>query len=225
MVEVCGRPIIEYTLSAFDSVEEEFNINLVSGYCSEALANLHYNKIHNEKYASTNMLFSLWRGLDTLQKNNSDRELIVCYGDIIFDPLIMVELIKQKHDIVLPSNSNWKSQWSNRYKDPLEDLETFKFDELGYLTEIGNEPKNYNDIDGQYMGIIKFSKMAGISLKVELEKMFLDNFNNFHNIHLTRYLQMQIDKGTRINVMSTSEYWFEIDNISDLKYAEDNLKI
>ena len=39
---------------------------------------------------------------------------------------IISKLIKSKYDFVLPSNQNWKGNWKLRYKNPINDLETFK---------------------------------------------------------------------------------------------------
>ena len=38
-----------------------------------------------------------------------------------------------------------------------EDAETFKIDQNNFLLEIGKKTKNLDDINGQFMGLIKFT--------------------------------------------------------------------
>ena len=41
--------------------------------------------------------------------------------------------------------------------DPLLDAETFKLSSDGSLLEIGNKPRNVEEVEGQYMGLLRFS--------------------------------------------------------------------
>jgi len=63
----------------------------------------------------------------------------------------MVHLTKKKNN----SYSNWKRYWDLRFKDPLSDAETLIFDDKGYITELGKKPVSYDQIKGQYTGLIK----------------------------------------------------------------------
>ena len=52
-------------------------------------------------------------------------------------------------------DSKWKDLWSLRLENPLDDAETLKIDDRGYVTELGKKPENYGQIEGQYTGLIK----------------------------------------------------------------------
>ena len=41
---------------------------------------------------------------------------------------------------------NWLELWSKRFENPLDDAETFKINEGGYLLEIGQKPKKHGFI-------------------------------------------------------------------------------
>lgn len=223
MVEVANKPIINYTIDVFSEIDSNFNVSLVTGYFSEALNHLDCKKIHNELFATTNMLYSLYLGMRELSDTGNDGELIICYGDIIFDKRIVEDLLLAEGDIVLPSNSNWKEQWSARYDNPLVDLETFRVNSKGCLVDIGRKPVSFHEIQGQYMGIIKLSDAGRRKVLVELVNLFNDDFDRNRNMHLTGFFNYLISKGARIDVLKTQSYWFEIDNIEDLIFAEENL--
>ena len=44
--------------------------------------------------------------------------------------------------------------------DPLSDAETFRIDASGELLEIGGKTGKIEDIEGQYMGLLKFTPTA-----------------------------------------------------------------
>ena len=158
------------------------------------------------------MVYSLFQAKKWLFNYNC----IICYGDIVYDGKIISKLIKSKHDFVLPSNQNWKENWKLRYKNPLNDLETFKVNSSKILNEIGNRPKDYKDINGQFMGIIKINKTTSKkiykiynNLSVSIKKNL--QFTNFLNICIKNF-------NFKILTLPVKNYWFELDNKKDLKF-------
>ena len=58
---------------------------------------------------------------------------------------------------------NWEKLWRLRNENILEDAETLKLDADQNIVEVGKQPKSLNEIQGQYMGLIKFSAFIRIS--------------------------------------------------------------
>ena len=50
---------------------------------------------------------------------------IISYADIIYDKEAIKYVERTKGDIVVLNNTNWKKVWKLRFKNPLDDLETF----------------------------------------------------------------------------------------------------
>jgi hypothetical protein len=50
----------------------------------------------------------------------------------------------------------WLALWTRRFGDPLLDAETFRLDPSGHLLEIGNKPQRVEEVQGQYMGLLRF---------------------------------------------------------------------
>ena len=63
----------------------------------------------------------------------------------------------ERNKITISYDRNWKNLWKKRFSDPLVDAETFKIDRNKKILEIGKKTNKYIDIQGQYMGLIKFN--------------------------------------------------------------------
>ena len=110
-----NKTIIDFISECFCFAK---NIIFVTGYKSHHIKN-HFknhfknkniNYVKNENYMKTNMVESLMLSKKKLKKE----EILILYGDILFDKKIIYELIKIKGN-VLPLNSNWLELWK-RFK-------------------------------------------------------------------------------------------------------------
>ncbi len=58
-----------------------------------------------------------------------------------------------------------ETYWRARNEDTLDDAETLKLGADGRILEIGQKPKSLSEIEGQYMGLMKFSAKGSQLLK------------------------------------------------------------
>ena len=65
--------------------------------------------------------------------------------------------MKSNHDMSIVIDLNWKEYWDKRFDNPLDDAETLKINSEGNIVEIGQKPKNIEEINGQYIGLMKFN--------------------------------------------------------------------
>jgi len=151
-LKIYGKTLIERQIENLYAVGIK-NISLVVGYKKEKFLYLKKKLFLNKNWNNTNMIYSLFKSKKWL----FNCDCIICYSDIIYDKKILKQLLNHKSDFVIPYNLNWKQNWKDRYKNPLKDLETFQISN-GLINEIGNKPKNYKDIQGQFMGLVKISK-------------------------------------------------------------------
>ena len=218
MVNYKGRCIIDYSLSVCDLLKLK-NITLVTGYKSEVLVRPNVSYVHNPSYMHSNMVHSLMCGLNSEFYHNTD--VIVSYSDIIYTSDVMKKLINSNSDnFSVIVDKDWFSLWSERMEDPLLDAETLKLDAHGYLKEIGCTPNSYQDIEGQYIGLIKLTSRG-----VQILKHFYKNLDkgkqyggkSFDNMDMTTLLRLLIDAGQRIKPVFINGGWIEIDCEDDAK--------
>src|SRR5205814_1067935 len=82
---------------------------------------------------------------------------IVSYSDIFYDPKAVVDLLGSSNPIAVTYDPGWRAHWEKRFANPLDDAETFRLNADGTLAEIGAKPKTIEEIQGQYMGLLRFA--------------------------------------------------------------------
>ena len=96
---------------------------------------------------------------------------VVSYSDIFYSSDAVKLLIDSNNHLAITYDPNWKNLWTRRFDNPLIDSETFKIDEDHIITEIGNKPFSLDEIQGQYMGLLRFTPTAWLAAKkIILEK-------------------------------------------------------
>ena len=217
MVEVEGISLIDRQLSILKG-EGLDNIIMIGGYKSEMLKGKVEKLKHNPKYYNTNMVRTLFCANEELEG-----EIIVAYGDIVYSKNILKALIKSTADISVTIDKNWESYWRQRNPNPLLDAETLKLDEDDNIIEIGQKPKSLGEIEGQYMGLIKFSN-EGVKQLKEFYNLVLKNdkllTKPLDNAYMTDLLQGIINAGKTIKSIPIYDDWVEVDTVEDLKSNE-----
>ena len=111
-------------------------------------------------------------------------------------------------------------------ENPLEDAETLKLDSNDNIQEIGQKAASYDDIQGQYIGLIKIKKKALKKVKDfynALDKTAVYEGKNFNNMYMTCFLQLIIDKVMPVKAVHIDGGWIEIDTCQDLnRYSKLN---
>ena len=215
LVKLHNKALLHYQLeSILDAGISAENIAIISGYQREKIqqqCNLFKcNEFHNERWEQTNMVYSLSCAKSWLK----DNICIVSYSDIFYEKSAVELLINDNSDLSLTYDKNWLNLWQKRFENPLDDAETFKLDNQNYLLEIGNKPKSFDDIQGQYMGLLKFTPTAWNyieNLRSNLPK------NESDNMHMTGTLQRIIlENKLKIKALEYNGKWGEVDNENDL---------
>ena len=228
LVKFQKKPIIDHILeTAFKCRLSD--ISVVAGYKNNILlSHLNNQKIKfyiNYDYNRTNMVFSLFCAAQEL--NGSD-DVIISYSDIIYNKKILNTLINDNSNIAVVVDKKWKKLWEIRMDDPLSDAESMKIDKNKNIIELGKKTANYDDIQGQYIGLIKIKKNVVTKIvdfyKYNLSKNTIYNGENFNNIYMTSFIQMIIDKLTQVKAVCVAGGWIEIDSLTDInKYNAVNI--
>jgi choline kinase len=214
LTKVKGKSLIEYQIESLSASGIQ-NIALVTGYKAEMLENYGTHHFHNSKWAETTMIASLLCAKEWLDQD----DCIISYSDIFYDSQIIKDLIDCQNNIAVAYDPNWLELWTRRFKNPLDDAETFRIDNQGYIMEIGQKAKSIEEIQGQYMGLLKFSKgqVNEILNKIEDIPLSTIDFTSFLGLLLSRY--------TKIKGVENFQEWGEIDSQGDLEQYREEVKI
>ena len=212
LVSINNKCLIDHQINVLKSRNIK-DITIVTGYLGYQLTGKG-RIIMNKNYEETNMIYSLHCAIDEIRG-----ETLITYGDIVYSAQLLDLLIRDKHNISVPIDIHWKDYWMSRFENPLEDVESLQLTDDGNIKTIGQKVSNVEEIEGQYMGIVKLSQSGSLLFKNYLEKCFKEGYignTQIRNAYLTD-LMHELSQQTDIYGLKNKWPWIEIDNCKDLK--------
>ena len=209
LVELAGKPLIERQIAALrrGGVDE---IGVVRGYRAEMIDFPGLIYFSNERWAETNMVMSLAAAASWLRSG----PVIVSYGDIFYRSELVRGLAGAPGQLVITYDRAWRRLWTRRFADPLADAETFRVNAAGRLLEIGGKATRIDDIEGQYMGLLKFTPSAWSMVEALLGTLDPAGRDRLDVTGLLRRLLSE--EKLPIQTFATDGNWGEIDNPDDV---------
>jgi choline kinase len=210
LVELRGKPLLDWQLEALyaGGITE---VGIVTGYKRELLSIRGLVEFFNPRWTETNMVTSLSCAGPWLQET----PCIVCYSDIFFSAAAVKSLLKIQDPIALTYDPNWLGLWKDRFGDPLLDAETFRLNADKSLAEIGKKPHSVFEVEGQYMGLLRFTPI-GWSAVTKIRSALTGKENDV--MHMTHMLQKIIEaRLLRIAAIPVHDECGEIDSQEDLE--------
>jgi choline kinase len=215
LVELRGKPLLEWQLASLHKAGIS-EISIVTGYKSELLSNRSLTTFHNPRWEETNMVFSLACAQEWLQAE----PCIVSYSDIFYEASSVESLMTCQASLAVTYDPHWLKLWEKRFGNPLIDAETFRLKPDSTLAEIGNKPKSLTEIQGQYMGLLRFTPESWnevIRIRAELTPAQYDK------MHMTGTLQKIIEAGRMdVTAVPYEDEWGEVDSADDLAAYQDH---
>ena len=214
LVEVRGKTLLDWQISAITAAGIT-DIAIVTGYKRELLQNPGLVEFHNTRWAETQMVSSLACAEEWLK----DGPCLVSYSDIFYESTAVRSLMSCSADLAVTFDPNWLKLWEKRFGDPLLDAETFRINAEGHLSEIGNKPKSTDEVQGQYMGLLRITPSGWAEIekiRSSLGSLIADK------LHMTGTLQKVIEDGSiPILPVPYNQAWGEIDSVEDLRAYEE----
>lgn len=213
LVELRGKPLLEWQLTALHEAGIS-EIAIVTGYKRELLASRAPMEFHNPRWSETNMVSSLACAQEWLQAE----PCIVSYSDIFYEASAVESLMESQASLAVTYDPHWLKLWEKRFGDPLLDAETFRLKADGSLAEIGNKPQSVGEVQGQYMGLLRFTP-AGWAEVVRIRSGLTSA--ECDRMHMTGTLQKVIEAGRMpVAAVPYEKPWGEVDSLDDLTKYE-----
>lgn len=209
LVELAGKPLIERQMAALRHGGAE-EIGVVRGYRAEMIDYPNVTCFTNQRWAETNMVMSLNCAARWLRSG----PVIVSYADIFYRSELVRDLAAAPGQLVVTYDKDWRSLWTGRFADPLTDAETFRINAEGRLLEIGGKTTRIEDIQGQYMGLLKFTPPAWNAAEELLGTLDPATRDRLDMTGLLARLLAACD--IPIATFGTHGQWGEIDNLADV---------
>jgi len=217
MVKIQGAPILSHIVDAYNAVGIK-DITVVRGYKKEAVTLRNLTYLDNDDFAETGELDSLDKALRA--RKGLAKDLIISYGDVLFNKYIPQALCQEKEDFVIFVDSDWQNQSSYARLGGFAEcsLPNSKkaFNAKIYLKQLGDTvPKEHTH--GVWMGFLKTSAAGAVQLQTILTAMLADPVNRKAGIpHL---LQELLRRQHPIRVLYTVGHWLDINSLDDVVQA------
>lgn len=213
LVPLAGRPLLSWQLDAFRKAGVA-DVTVVRGYRKERLAG-NFHTLDNPDWERTNMVSTLLRADEILRAGPT----VVSYSDIVYKPSHLRRLGETPGDIIITADRRWHDLWSMRFPNPLDDAESFRAED-GILREIGERAERVEDIQAQYMGLLKFTPQGWDSVRTYLEGLGPDKVGK---LDMTGLLGRLLRQGVTISVCPVDGGWVEVDHPNDIAMYEKRL--
>jgi len=208
---LAGRRLIDWQLAALSAAGIE-HIVIVAGYRADLLASIGCTTIQNPRWAETNMVASLMCARHLLAAG----ECVVLYSDIVFHPSALRHLLASADPLAITYDRSWESLWRQRFDDPLQDAETFRL-EGGRLADIGRRTTCIDEIQGQYMGLLRIAPLGFRAVEALLATL---DPRDVDRLDTTKLLSLLLARGTDVAVIPVDGRWCEVDCADDLACYE-----
>ena len=217
LVELEGKPLMARQIEALRRGGAD-EIGVVRGYRAEMIDFPGLSYFANDRWAETNMVTSLAAAAPWLRSG----PVLVSYADIFYRSELVRGLAGAPGQLVISYDRAWRRLWTLRFADPLVDAETFRIDAAGQLLEIGGKAARIEDIEGQYMGLLKFTPPAWNAVEVLLNTLDSPIRDRLDLTGLLRRLLAA--HALPIATFGTDGDWGEIDNPQDVVLYEDMVR-
>lgn len=220
MVQVGGRPILERQIELLRAVGVD-DIVVVGGYRHDAIVAEGVVKRINTEYESTNMVYSMFAAEQDFDAVDA---VLVSYADILYSRTVLEAIIAAPHAANVVIDLDWYEYFAARNEDVLDDAETLALDE-GRIVNIGAKPSSVEEIQGQYIGLMKFDAGAIAAISEIFHSGLASGApigwgRPIRNAYMTDLIQELINRGEAVHAVPIHGEWCEIDTPEDFTLAE-----
>jgi len=206
MLKICEKSILEKQLENLQKANlKKEEVIVVTGYLSEKMESFCgklgcIQSLFNPFYEVSGIALTLWIAKEELKEG-----FLFLYGDVLFEPRIIQELLKRKEDICLAIK-----------RDNVREEAEKVIERNGIIKSISKE--GMNGENAEFIGIAKFSVTGA--------KKLIEELNYFAKINLnTSFITVinnLIEKGEEISIYDIKDAQFiDIDFPEDLERAKE----
>jgi len=218
MLDIKGKTILDRQIDNLLSCGIS-DIAIVKGYKQETIDVSNAKYYLNPDFEKNGIVSSLF-----FAEKEMDSDFIFLYSDILFDKKLLIRLLKNKSDISLVVDLDWKERYKKRGIQPAGEVELVKV-KNGKIIKIGKKISS-KDVHGEFIGLAMFTKKGAENLKKTYKKAISKYKNKkFHEsssinkAYFTDIIQEIIDNEYTVNSIDTYGEWMEIDTFEDYKRA------
>jgi phosphoenolpyruvate phosphomutase len=217
MIDVRGQPLLRRLVATLNETGVR-NISVVRGFRKETVDLANIKTIDNDRYADTGEVASLACAEAALQG-----ECLISYGDILFRPHIVDDLIGAAGDVVVVADARWDSPGHRAPDRQIDRVKCARAFTGSYLDEgpvplVAIAPDlPANETHGEFIGLIKLSAAGATRVKAEIARMRTDG--SLATADLPDLLTRLMAQDVAVSVLYITGHWLDVDDAFDLAKA------
>ncbi|MCP4283366.1 MAG: phosphoenolpyruvate mutase [Gammaproteobacteria bacterium] len=216
MVNIGGRPLLAHIVEALNATGIK-NISVVRGYKKEAVDLPNLNLIDNDEYDDSGELVSLLKGL---RGTKPEQDLIVCYGDVLFNKYIAQILAESEGSLAVAIDTNWVES-ANRHRQADYACCSMPHSRDSFSAQVTLEQIGADItpaiIHGEWMGFFKIGSDEINAVVKVVERMLESDDQRWAK--LPDLLNLLVKSGKPVRVLYTTGHWLDIDSLDDVLHA------
>jgi L-glutamine-phosphate cytidylyltransferase len=223
LVEVMGRPMLEWILDAFESAGlSRRDVVFVCGYRAEVIQARYpyFTYVTNHDWQNNNILLSLLMAREHLTEG-----FVSSYGDIVYEGAVVQKLVTSAADIALGCDTAWRRRYVGRTQHPETDAEKLRADGKRVVELSRTIPSE--QADGEFIGVMKLSAAGSADFLAAFDRaerahggqQFREG-RSFQKAYLIDLLADMLERGSRMEREDTHGGYMEIDTVQDLSMSE-----
>lgn len=216
MVDVGGQPLLARIADTLHRVGIG-EILAVRGYRKETVTVPDIRYVDNDDYADTGEVYSLSLALEAAGK---DHDLIIAYGDVLFNKYVVQWLVDSDGRLVVPVDERWRESANRDRQADLvhcsEPNSRLSFTRAVHLKAIADELPA-TETHGEWMGFLKVSAAAQPAVRTAVVELLADPENR--RAKMPALINRLIADGEAVDVLYTSGHWLDIDSPLDVVNA------
>lgn len=214
LLEVASRPILYKQIDTLNDIGIN-NITVVRGFKKELISLPGINYVDNDEHAETQEVYSLLKGLESV-----DGKAIISYGDILYRKYIPTTLLEMEGDFAIAVDQDWRKSYERgRYTDFVscdKQHAKYLFNQKVTLQDMGTSLSD-TAISGEWIGLLAVSSNGLRIIKDVLGE--LRGGEQFKHARMADLFRELMRRGNEIHVFYTGGHWLDIDDINDLNRA------
>lgn len=224
LIEVNGKSILQRQLSLL----KKLNINdilIITGPFSNKYEFENTQYLNDKNFKEHDQLGSIVTAI-----NHIHDDVLIIFGDILFDESILKQICKNNSDIVIAVDMDW-SKYEIRDENPIDDADKVSIDNNRIKRIFKQKIENDDNYSiGEFIGLLKLNSRGSKTFREifsDLEKKHKGTFHDapsLSNAKLVDFLQEMIEREIIIHPEIINGKWCEIDTIQDLEIAKKMFK-
>ena len=217
MIDVRGQPLLRRLVSTLNECGVR-DITVVRGFRKETVDLANVKAVDNDRHAETGEVASLACAAGALES-----ECLISYGDILFRPYILDDLLSADGDVVVVADARWESPGHRAPDRAIDRVKCARPFTGSYLDE-GPVPLVAISTEipaaathGEFIGLIKLSERGSAEVTAEVARMRADG--SLETADLPELLTRLMARGVAISVLYITGHWLDVDDAFDLAKA------